>query len=90
MGPRRTCIGCREVKEKRKLLRFVCDGEGRVFFDKGRGLKGRGVYICPNMGCIEKACRGKAMNYGFRRPVKRYTPEDLWSMIDQQQDRANP
>ena len=53
--PQRQCVGCREMKEKKALLRIVRTPEGQILLD-GTGKKsGRGAYICPSKACLKKA-----------------------------------
>ena len=55
--PTRTCTGCRQVKNKKDLIRVVRDKEGNVFVDVTGRQNGRGAYICPNEECLEKAVK---------------------------------
>ena len=43
--PLRTCISCRENKDKRDLLRIVKTPEGEVLIDSTGRMNGRGAYI---------------------------------------------
>ena len=43
--PMRQCLGCREMKPKRELLRVVRSPEGEVAFDARGKLPGRGAYV---------------------------------------------
>ena len=53
--PMRTCIGCRQAKNKKELIRVVKNKEGQVFVDLTGRQNGRGAYICANKDCLEKA-----------------------------------
>ena len=64
--PTRTCTGCRQVKNKKDLIRVVRDKEGNVFVDVTGRQNGRGAYICPNEECLEKAVKNK----GLERTLK--------------------
>ena len=55
--PQRQCMGCRERKAKRELIRVVRSPEGEVSLDFGGKKNGRGAYICPNPECLKKAIR---------------------------------
>ena len=55
--PMRMCVGCREMKEKRSLLRIVRNAEGAVSFDRVGKAPGRGAYICRSKECLAKAVR---------------------------------
>ena len=59
--PTRTCTGCRQVKNKKDLIRVVRDKEGNVFVDVTGRQNGRGAYICPNEECLEKAVNNKGL-----------------------------
>ena len=55
--PMRMCVGCREMKEKRSLLRVVKSPEGAISFDRVGKAPGRGAYICRSEECLTKAVR---------------------------------
>ncbi len=61
--PMRTCVGCREVKSKRELVRIVRRPTGEVMLDPGGRSSGRGAYVCPDEGCLEKATKKKSLSY---------------------------
>ena len=44
--PQRQCVGCREMKDKKSLLRVVKSPEGTVSLDFGGKKPGRGAYVC--------------------------------------------
>ena len=45
--PQRQCVGCRERKEKRELIRVVRSPEGGISLDFKGKKPGRGAYLCP-------------------------------------------
>lgn len=53
-APERTCVGCRRVRPKAELVRLVLH-QGRIVTDRSGDLPGRGAYVCPVVGCAEKA-----------------------------------
>lgn len=59
--PLRACTGCREMKEKRELIRVVRDSEGNVSIDFSGKKAGRGAYLCKNEACLNKAMRTKGL-----------------------------
>lgn len=59
--PMRTCIGCRQSKEKKELIRIVRDKENNVFVDLTGKQNGRGAYICEDVHCLEKTMKTKAL-----------------------------
>lgn len=63
--PMRRCVGCREMKDKRELLRIVKNNEGEIFVDPTGKKNGRGAYICKNTGCFAQARKSKGLNHEF-------------------------
>lgn len=53
--PERQCMGCREKREKRELLRVVRSPDGEISIDFTGKKSGRGAYICKNTACLKKA-----------------------------------
>lgn len=68
--PQRTCLGCRQVMDQARLVRFVCAPDGEVLADlKGR-LPGRGAYLCNSRQCIDKAVARKQFDRAFHQSCK--------------------
>ncbi len=44
----RTCVVCRERRQRGKLLRMVKIPEGQVVFDRTGRMNGRGAYVCAD------------------------------------------
>ncbi len=59
--PMRMCIGCKQMKPKRELLRVVIPKEGNMAMDVTGKKNGRGAYVCPNEACLLAAQRSKAV-----------------------------
>lgn len=55
--PQRTCIGCREVLPKRKMIRIVRTTNG-VQVDPTGKLAGRGAYLHDRRECWENGLKG--------------------------------
>lgn len=51
--PQRTCIGCRQVRPKRELLRVVRTPDAGVVVDESGKRPGRGAYLCRKRRCWE-------------------------------------
>ncbi|MBE6944840.1 MAG: YlxR family protein [Ruminococcaceae bacterium] len=60
--PMRQCMGCRERKPKKELIRVVRSPEGEVGLDFKGKAPGRGAYVCPSLECLKKAIRSKALD----------------------------
>ena len=54
--PTRTCVACRQRRDKRSLIRLVSDG-GAVTVDAAARKPGRGAYVCPDASCLDIALR---------------------------------
>ena len=59
--PMRMCVGCREMKEKRELIRIVRTPEGEVTLDATGKRSGRGAYVCRQAECLRRAIRQKQL-----------------------------
>lgn len=57
----RMCVGCRSSLPKRELIRVVRNPEGDVELDLTGKRPGRGVYLCANEECLEKAVKQKQL-----------------------------
>ena len=44
----RTCVVCRERRQRAELLRVVRTPEGQVVFDRTGRMNGRGAYVCAD------------------------------------------
>lgn len=60
--PMRQCMGCRERKPKKELIRVVRSPEGEVGLDFKGKAPGRGAYVCPSIDCLKRAIRSKALD----------------------------
>ncbi len=67
--PMRQCLGCREMKPKRELIRVVRSPEGAVSLDLRGKAPGRGAYVCPRAECLKKAVRSKALDRSLRAAI---------------------
>ena len=59
--PMRMCIGCREMKEKREMIRIVRTPEGNAEVDPTGKKSGRGAYICRQTECLRRSIRQKQL-----------------------------
>ena len=78
--PMRQCVGCREMKPKKELIRVVRSPEGQVSLDFRVKLPGRGAYVCPNPACLAKAKKSKALERAFSAPL----PEEVYQALEEQ------
>lgn len=68
-APQRMCVGCREMKDKRELVRVVKSPDGEITVDFTGKASGRGAYICKNVSCLEAAVKNKGFNRAFKEPI---------------------
>ncbi len=80
--PQRQCMGCRERKEKRQLIRVVRTPEGEVKLDFSGKLSGRGAYICPDPECLKKAQRSKALD----RSLEAVIPQEVYDRLEKEME----
>ena len=78
--PMRPCVGCREMKPKKELIRVVRSPEGQVSLDFRGKLPGRGAYVCPDPACLAKARKSKALERAFSAPL----PEEVYQALEEQ------
>ena len=75
--PMRMCVGCREMKPKKELLRVVKSPEGQVSIDVTGRKPGRGAYVCKSAQCLEKAIRQRQLERAFECALSEETKESL-------------
>jgi predicted RNA-binding protein YlxR (DUF448 family) len=64
--PQRTCIACRQKKEKNALIRLVRTSEGSVEVDLSTKKPGRGAYLCRQKDCWDLALEGNRLEHALR------------------------
>lgn len=82
-APQRTCIGCRQVREKRDLVRLVLPAEGPVAVDPTGKRNGRGAYICRQSGttCLDQARKRRALTRALRTEPDRIDWDSLAAQL---------
>ena len=70
--PMRMCVGCREMKPKKELIRVVRSPEGVVSMDPVGKKPGRGAYVCRSEACLKRAIKQKQLE---RQLETSLTPE---------------
>ena len=78
--PLRMCIACRELKDKRDMLRIVKNVDGEIFLDFSSKAQGRGAYICDNPECMAKLKKQRLLNKVFSCAVD----ESLYLKIEEE------
>ena len=83
--PQRQCMGCRERKPKKELIRVVRGTDGTVSLDFGGKSPGRGAYICPNPDCLQKAIKSKSLD----RSLEVTIPQEVYSRLQKEMEEKN-
>ncbi len=79
--PMRMCVGCREMKPKRELLRIVRNQQGEVKWDPVGKAPGRGAYVCRSRACFTRAVKAKQLQRALEHPVEESVFEKLLEEI---------
>ena len=80
--PQRQCMGCRERKAKREMIRVVRCTDGTVTLDFSGKLNGRGAYVCPDPECLKKAIKSKSLD----RSLEVAIPEEVYNRLQKEME----
>ena len=83
--PQRQCMGCRERKAKKEMIRVVRGTDGTVSLDFSGKLNGRGAYICPQPECLKKARKAKSLERSLEVPI----PEEVYDRLEKEMEDAH-
>ena len=87
--PMRMCVGCREMKEKKLLIRVVRSPEGEVSLDPGGKKSGRGAYVCRNAECLKRAIKQKQLERQLDVTLPAETVEALTAAMNELTEAAD-
>ena len=80
--PMRQCLGCREMKPKKELIRVVRSPEGEISLDFKGKASGRGAYVCPDPKCLKKAIKARALERAFSARI----PPEIYERLESQME----
>jgi len=80
--PTRLCVGCKEMKLKKEMVRVLKTSEGEILLDATGKQNGRGAYICKNSECLEKALKSK----GLEKSLKVSIPEAIMQELTKEME----
>ena len=80
--PMRMCVGCREMKEKRSLLRVVKSAEGAISLDRVGKAPGRGAYVCRSKECLQKAIKQRQLERALETRIDEAVYAQLMEEMD--------
>lgn len=79
-APERTCVGCREKKEKKMLARIVRRPDGSIVYDSTGRQNGRGAYLCRRLECLKKAEKTRSLERALGVEI----PEEVYRKLEQE------
>ena len=83
--PQRQCMGCRERKPKREMIRVVRCTDGEVRLDFSGKINGRGAYICSDIQCLKEAQKAKSLERSLEVPI----PEEVYERLSAEMEGTN-
>ena len=81
----RQCLGCREMKPKKELIRVVRSPEGNISLDFKGKASGRGAYVCPSSQCLKKAIKAKALE----RALNTQIPPEIYQSLEKEMEAGD-
>lgn len=85
-SPQRMCVACREMHDKRDMIRVVRSPEGEISLDFTGRKNGRGAYLCKSRECILKCRKTGALSRAFSTQVE---PEVYDKLLEEFDDGDN-
>ena len=79
--PLRMCIACRQMQEKKNLVRIVKNKDNEVFIDSTFKANGRGAYICDCAECLEKVIKSKRLEKVLESQISEEVYNNLRGVI---------
>ncbi len=78
--PMRQCIGCKEMKSKREMIRVLRTTENEIVLDDTGRKNGRGAYLCKDPACFQQAVRSR----GLERSLKTAIPAEVYESLEKE------
>ena len=82
--PQRQCMGCRERRPKKEMIRVVRTPEGAVNLDFGGKMNGRGAYVCPDPQCLQKARKTRSLE----RCLEVEIPQEVYDRLAREMEAS--
>lgn len=83
--PMRQCLGCREMKPKRELVRVVRSPQGEISVDLKGKAPGRGAYVCRSQACLSQALKSKALDRNLNIAI----PQEIYDALIKQMEEPD-
>lgn len=85
--PMRQCVGCREMKPKKEMLRVIKttpeEGDLEILLDATGKKNGRGAYLCRNSECLQAAIKSRGLERSLKMPI----PADVYEMLTKEMEQ---
>lgn len=75
--PERQCTGCGKRGPKDSMIRICIRKDGLAAVDPDGKMQSRGIYVCRNAECIDRAIRRKAFARLPGATARRQEPDEL-------------
>ena len=82
--PQRMCVGCREKRDKKDLLRAVRTPEGQLVLDATGKKSGRGAYVCRDAQCLKQAQKSRRLERAFSCKI----PPEVYAKLEEEIQKA--
>jgi len=79
--PQRSCLGCRESKDRGLLIRYVLSPQGEVVPDLDGKLPGRGAYTCLRSACLASAVKQRQFSRAFKQEIHMPLPDEMTALV---------
>jgi uncharacterized protein len=79
--PERTCVACRTTRAKRELVRVVRSPGGELSVDLRGKAPGRGAYLDPDPGCLERGLSEGALARALEVPIDESAADRLRAQL---------
>lgn len=76
--PLRMCLACRQMRDKRELIRVVKGPDESFSIDTTSKKNGRGAYLCNNPDCVNKCMKNRLLNKNFKCEIPKEVYEKLY------------
>ena len=85
--PMRQCVGCREMKAKKDMIRVIKtasedETESQILLDATGRKNGRGAYICQNSECLAAAIKSKGLERSLKMPI----PQEVYDVLTKEME----
>lgn len=88
--PQRLCVGCREMRPKREMIRVVRTPTGEIRLDPSGKAAGRGAYVDPRDACVTQAVRERRLAQALETEIPEDVAEALRAVLSRPPAPAEP